>query len=212
MRGRHQQDMDGWRAMEKLSADALRDARVSRASDLGRTPSTCLPGRADRRYLMRVRQPFATRRNSSCAIQDVAAEVPAAFATAGQYRESVALRLEKSFEWQVENEENVIHTKSTASRPLTEEAIPSASKSPTRAPAPNPSEVPLGAIQDAEHLSSSRRRQRRIEPAHLSPQFPDSLRRRGEARAGRRTWSRTMSDLRAPVGLKKRRKDGHSCV
>ena len=48
------------------------------------------------------------------------------FDTARQYRESFdAFGSKKSFEWQqVENEEPVIHTKSSAAHPLTEQQIP----------------------------------------------------------------------------------------
>src|SRR5207253_10457149 len=63
----------------------------------------------------------------------------------------------KSFEWQqVENEEPVIHTKSTPARPLQEPEIPKRVKVPDYAkllPGPIQRFTMPAAIQDAEHLS-----------------------------------------------------------
>jgi hypothetical protein len=80
------------------------------------------------------------------------------FATARQYRESFdAYGSKKSFEWQqVENEEPVIHTRSTREVPLTEADIPQRVKIPDYAhllPEPIQKFTLPAAIQDAEHLS-----------------------------------------------------------
>jgi predicted dehydrogenase len=90
---------------------------------------------------------------------DVVAEVTRSlFDVARQYRESFdATGSKKSFEWQqVENEDPVIHTKSTPEQPLAEPEIPQKVKVPDYA-----HRLPEGirrftqpaAIQDADHLS-----------------------------------------------------------
>ena len=90
---------------------------------------------------------------------DVVAEVTRSlFDTARQYRESFdATGSKKSFEWQqVENEDPVIHTKSTPEHPLTEPEIPRRVKVPDYAhllPEPIRRFTQPSAIQDAEHLS-----------------------------------------------------------
>src|SRR5262249_14247660 len=90
---------------------------------------------------------------------DVCAEVTRSlFATARQYRESFdAYGSKKSFEWQqVENEDLVIHTKSTNTHPLSEPEIPGRGKVPDDAPlSPEPIRrfTQPAAIQDAEHVS-----------------------------------------------------------
>ena len=90
---------------------------------------------------------------------DVGAEVTRSlFDTARQYRESFdATGSKKSFEWQqVEGEDPVIHTKSTAAHPLTEAQIPTRVKVPDYAhllPEPIRTFTQPAAIQDAEHLS-----------------------------------------------------------
>jgi len=80
------------------------------------------------------------------------------FSTARQYRESFdAYGSTQSFEWQqVDGEEPVIHTKSTASRPLTEAQIPRRVHVPDyadRLPEPIRRFTQPAEIQDAEHLS-----------------------------------------------------------
>jgi hypothetical protein len=80
------------------------------------------------------------------------------FDTARQYRESFdVFGSKKSFEWQqVENEEPVIHTKSTPQHPLSEPEIPRRVKVPDYArflPEPIRRFTQPAAIQDAEHLS-----------------------------------------------------------
>ncbi len=90
---------------------------------------------------------------------DVVAEVTRSlFDTARQYRESFDVSgSKKSFEWQqVENEEPVIHTKSTREHPLSEPEIARRVKVPDyagRLPAGIRRFTQPSAIQDAEHLS-----------------------------------------------------------
>ena len=116
----------------------------------------------------RIREELIARYGSPFAIEtatfkikdsDVVAEVTRSlFDTARQYRESFdATGSAKSFEWQqVENEDPVIHTKSTPEHPLSEPEIPKRVKVPDYAHL-----LPEGirrftqpaAIQDAEHLS-----------------------------------------------------------
>jgi hypothetical protein len=80
------------------------------------------------------------------------------FNTARQYRESFdAYGSKKSFEWQqVDGEDPMIHTKSTAAAPLTEAQIPQSVKIPDYAhllPEPIQRFTQPASIQDAEHLS-----------------------------------------------------------
>ena len=90
---------------------------------------------------------------------DVCAEVTRSlFTVARQYRESFdAYGSKKSFEWQqVENEDPIIHTKSTSAHPLPEAQIPQRVKVPdyaSRLPEPIQRFTQPAAIQDAEHLS-----------------------------------------------------------
>src|SRR5262249_54891869 len=79
-------------------------------------------------------------------------------AGARQYRESFdATGSKRSFEWQqVENEEPVIHTKSSPEKPIPEPEIPKRVKVPDYAhllPEPIRRFTMPAAIQDAEHLS-----------------------------------------------------------
>ena len=80
------------------------------------------------------------------------------FDTARQYRESFdAYGSKQSFEWQqVENEQPVIHTKSTTAAPLSEADIPKRVAVPDYAhllPEPIRRFTQPAAIQDADHLS-----------------------------------------------------------
>ena len=89
---------------------------------------------------------------------DVCAEVTRSlFDVARQYRESFDVSgSKKSFEWQqIENEEPVIHTKSTPQQPLSEADIPKRVKVPDFAhmlPEPIQRFTMPAAIQDADHL------------------------------------------------------------
>src|SRR5205814_846685 len=113
----------------------------------------------------RIREELIGRYGSPFAIEtatftikgsDVVAEVTRSlFDTARQYRESFdAYGSKKSFEWQqVENEEPVIHTKSTKAHLLSEAEIPTRVKVPDYAhllPEPIRRFTQPAAIQDAE--------------------------------------------------------------
>ena len=137
LRGSHQQDMDGWPGLlGRPAADALRHAlRQPVPGDLRRasTPrasSATAPAASASELIPQVRQPVRHRDGDvqDRATRDVVAEVTRSlFDTARQYRESFDVYgVKKSFEWQqVEDEEPVIHTKSTTEQPLTERRSPS---------------------------------------------------------------------------------------
>jgi predicted dehydrogenase len=170
LRGSHQQDMDGWpdywpglppmwyathcvspclAILSKPGQPALADSVVCHGS-----------GRIREDLIGRYNSPFAVE-TATFTIKgsDVVAEVTRSlFDVARQYRESFDVSgSKKSFEWQqVENEEPVIHTKSTPEKPIAEPDIPQRVKVPDFAHL-----LPEGirrftqpaAIQDAEHLS-----------------------------------------------------------
>jgi len=117
-------------------------------------------GRIDEKLIPKYGSPFAIETATfKLRDSDVCAEVTRSlFNTARQYRESFdAYGSKKSFEWQqVENEEPVIHTKSTAAAPLSEPEIARRVKVPDYAhllPEPIRAFTQPAAIQDAEHLS-----------------------------------------------------------
>ncbi len=182
MRGSHQQDMDGWPGYwEGFPPMHYATHCVSPClAILGKHAEHVVchgSGRIDEHLIAKYGSPFAIETATfKLRDSDVAAEVTRSlFATARQYRESFDVYgSKKSLEWQqVENEEPVIHTKSTKDKPLTEAQIPERVKVPDYAhllPEPIQRFTLPAAIQDAEHLSFSR----------------------GEATAGRiRTWSTT---------------------
>jgi len=170
LRGSHQQDMDGWPGywegfppmhyathcvspclaiLSKPGKAALAESVVCHGS--GRIREDLIP---------KYGSPFAIETATfKIRDSDVCAEVTRSlFDTARQYRESFdATGAKKSFEWQqVENEEPVIHTKSTPQRPITEPEIPKRVKVPDYAhllPDPIRKFTQPAAIQDAEHLS-----------------------------------------------------------
>lgn len=170
LRGSHQQDMDGWPGywegfppmhyathcvspclaiLSKPGRPALADSVVCHGS-----------GRIREDLIKKYNSPFAIE-TATFTIKgsDVVAEVTRSlFDTARQYRESFDVTGSKaSFEWQqVENEEPVIHTKSSPEKPLTEAEIPMRTKVPdfaSRLPGPIQKFTMPAAIQDAEHLS-----------------------------------------------------------
>jgi predicted dehydrogenase len=117
-------------------------------------------GRIDEALVPKYGSPFAIETATfKLRDSDVCAEVTRSlFNTARQYRESFdAYGSKASFEWQqVENEEPVIHTKSTSERPLSEAEIPKRVKVPDYAhllPEPIQRFTQPSAIQDADHLS-----------------------------------------------------------
>jgi predicted dehydrogenase len=170
LRGSHQQDMDGWpdywpglppmwyathcvspclALLSKTGKPAHAESVVCHGS-----------GRIREELIGRYGSPFAIETATfKIKDSDVVAEVTRSlFDTARQYRESFdATGSKKSFEWQqVENEEPVIHTKSTPERPLQEPEIPKRVKVPdyaSRLPEPIRKFTQPAQIQDAEHLS-----------------------------------------------------------
>jgi predicted dehydrogenase len=170
LRGSHQQDMDGWpdywpglppmwyathcvspclALLSKPGQPALAESVVCHGS-----------GRIREELIPKYNSPFAVE-TATFKIKgsDVVAEVTRTlFDVARQYRESFdATGSKKSFEWQqVENEDPVIHTKSTPEKPVAEPDIPQRVKVPDYAhllPEPIRKFTMPAAIQDAEHLS-----------------------------------------------------------
>ncbi len=165
LRGSHQQDMDGW-------PDYWPGLPPMHYATHCVSPCLALLGKHAESVVChgsgRIREELISRYNSPFAVEtatfkirdsDVVAEVTRSlFDTARQYRESFdATGSKKSFEWQqVENEEPVIHTKSTPEKPLSEAQIPQRVKVPdyaSRLPGPIQRFTQPAAIQDAEHLS-----------------------------------------------------------
>lgn len=170
LRGSHQQDMDGWpdywpglppmhyathcvspclAILSKPGKNALAESVVCHGS-----------GRIRDDLIKRYNSPFAVETATfKIAGSDVVAEVTRSlFDTARQYRESFDVTgSKKSFEWQqVENEEPIIHTKSSTEKPLSEKEIPKRVKVPDFAqllPEPIRRFTQPAMIQDAEHLS-----------------------------------------------------------
>ena len=165
LRGSHQQDMDGWPDYwPGLPPMWYATHCVSPClAILGKHAQHVVchgSGRIREELIGRYGSPFAVE-TATFAIKDsdVAAEVTRTlFDVARQYRESFdATGSKKSFEWQqVENEDPVIHTKSTPDHPLTEPEIPKRVKVPDFAhllPEPIRRFTQPAAIQDADHLS-----------------------------------------------------------
>ena len=165
LRGSHQQDMDGWPAYwEGFPPMHYATHCVSPClALLGKHAEHVVchgSGRIDEALIPKYGSPFAIETATfKLRDSDVCAEVTRSlFATARQYRESFdAYGSKKSFEWQhVENEDPVIHTKSTPAKPLTEPQIPERVKVPDYArllPEPIRRFTQPAAIQDADHLS-----------------------------------------------------------
>jgi predicted dehydrogenase len=170
LRGSHQQDMDGWpdywpglppmwyatHCVSPCLAILSKPDYLAHAEKV-----VCFgSGRIREELIPKYGSPYAIETATfSIKGSDVCAEVTRSlFDTARQYRESFdAYGSKKSFEWQqVENEEPVIHTKSTPERPIAEPDIPKRVKVPDYAHL-----LPEGirrftqpaAIQDADHLS-----------------------------------------------------------
>ena len=165
LRGSHQQDMEGWPgywegfppmhyATHCVSPClALLDKDAEHVVCHG-------SGRIDEHLIPKYGSPFAIETATfKLRDSDVSAEVTRSlFATARQYRESFdAYGSKASFEWQqVENEEPLIHTRSSNGRPLTEAEIPRRVKVPDfahRLPESIRRFTQPAAIQDADHLS-----------------------------------------------------------
>jgi predicted dehydrogenase len=170
LRGSHQQDMDGWPGywpglppmhyathcvspclalLSKPGAPAHAESVVCHGS-----------GRIRDEYIPIYNSPFSYETATfKVRGSDVVAEVTRSlYDTARQYRESFdAYGSKKSFEWQqLENEEPVIHTKSSSEKPLTEDKVPQRVKVPDfahRLPEQIRKFTMPAAIQDADHLS-----------------------------------------------------------
>src|SRR5271167_2923021 len=165
LRGSHQQDMDGWpNYWPGLPPMHYATHCVSPClAILGKHAASVVchgSGRIREELIPRYNSPFAIETATfKIHDSDVVAEVTRSlFDTARQYRESFdATGSKKSFEWQqVENEDPVIHTKSTHLLPLGEPEIPRRVKVPDYAhllPEPIRRFTQPAAIQDAEHLS-----------------------------------------------------------
>jgi predicted dehydrogenase len=165
LRGSHQQDMDGW-------PDYWPGLPPMHYATHCVSPCLAILGKHAESVVChgsgRIREDLIGRYGSPFAIEtatfkikdyDVVAEVTRSlFDVARQYRESFDVTgSKKSFEWQqVENEEPVIHTKSTPQKPLQEPEIPRRTTVPDYAkllPGPIQRFTKPAAIQDAEHLS-----------------------------------------------------------
>jgi predicted dehydrogenase len=170
LRGSHQQDMDGWpdywpglppmwyatHCVSPCLAILSRPGKPALADAVSCYGS----GRIREELIGKYNSPFAVETATfSIKDSDVCAEVTRSlFDVARQYRESFDVTgSKKSFEWQqVENEDPVIHTKSTPEKPLPEPEIPKRVKVPDYAhllPEPIRRFTMPQAIQDAEHLS-----------------------------------------------------------
>src|SRR5919107_4946944 len=139
LRGSHQQDMAGWPGYwEGFPPMHYATHCVSPClAILGKHAEHVVchgSGRIDEALIPKYGGPFAIETATfRLRGSDVCAEVTRSlFNTARQYRESFDVYgSKKSFEWQqVEHEEPVIHTKSTADAPLTEAQIPARVKVP----------------------------------------------------------------------------------
>jgi predicted dehydrogenase len=165
LRGSHQQDMDGWPDYwPGLPPMWYATHCVSPClAILGKHAQSVVchgSGRIREELIGKYGSPFAIETATfTIKDSDVVAEVTRSlFDTARQYRESFdASGSKKSFEWQqVENEDPVIHTKSTSEHPLAEPEIPKRVKVPDYAhllPEPIRRFTQPASIQDAEHLS-----------------------------------------------------------
>jgi predicted dehydrogenase len=165
LRASHQQDMEGWPGYwEGFPPMHYATHCVSPCLALmGRHAEHVVchgSGRIAEALISKYASPFAIETATfKVRDSDVCAEVTRSlFNTARQYRESFDVYGSKqSFEWQqVEDEEPVIHTKSTRERPLSEGEIPKRVKVPDYAhllPESIRAFTQPSAIQDAEHLS-----------------------------------------------------------
>jgi predicted dehydrogenase len=170
LRGSHQQDMDGWPGYwEGFPPMHYATHCVSPClAILSKPGKAAMAQRVVCHGSGRIREELIPKYGSPFAIEtatftirdsDTCAEVTRSlFDTARQYRESFDVSgSKKSFEWQqVENEEPIIHTKSSPQRPIPESEIPKRVKIPDFAqllPESIRKFTQPAAIQDAEHLS-----------------------------------------------------------
>jgi predicted dehydrogenase len=165
LRGSHQQDMEGWPGYwEGFPPMHYATHCVSPCLALLGTHADHVvchgSGRIDEHLIPTYGSPFAVETATfTLRDSDVCAEVTRSlFNTARQYRESFDVYgSRQSFEWQqVEHEQPVLHTKSTADHPLTEAEIPRRVEVPDYAhllPESIRRFSQPAAIQDADHLS-----------------------------------------------------------
>jgi predicted dehydrogenase len=172
LRGSHQQDMDGWPGYwpglpPMWYATHCVSPCLAVLSDPAKGKSALAEsvvchgsGRIREEYISIYKSPFAIETATfKIGGSDVVAEVTRSlFDTARQYRESFDVTgSKKSFEWQqIENEEPILHTKSTPDRPLQEPEIPKRGKVPDFAhllPEPIRRFTQPAQIVDADHLS-----------------------------------------------------------
>ena len=165
LRGSHQQDMEGWPSYWEgfppmhYATHCVSPCLAILAKHAEHV-SCHGSGRIEESLVAKYGSPFAIETATfKLRDSDVCAEVTRSlFNTARQYRESFDVYgSAKSFEWQqVENEDPVIHTKSTNQHPRSEAEIPQRVKVPDYAhllPESIRRFTQPAAIQDAEHLS-----------------------------------------------------------
>jgi predicted dehydrogenase len=165
LRGSHQQDMDGWPDYwpglpPMWYATHCVSPCLAIVNKLAESVVCHGSGRIREDLVSRYGSPFAIETATfKIKDSDIVAEVTRSlFDTARQYRESFDVSgSKKSFEWQqVENEDPVIHTKSTPEHLLSEPEIVRRVKVPdyaSRLPEAIRRFTQPAAIQDAEHLS-----------------------------------------------------------
>ena len=170
LRGSHQQDMDGWPDYWPglppmwYATHCVSPCLALLSSEgkpmLAEAVSCYGSGRIREELVPKYGSPYAVETATfSIKGSDVCAEVTRSlFDTARQYRESFdAYGSKQSFEWQqVEDQQPVIHVKSTDEHPVPEPKIPRRVEVPDFAhllPGPIQSFTTPGKIEDAEHLS-----------------------------------------------------------
>ncbi len=225
LRGSHQQDMDGWPDYwPGLPPMWYATHCVSPClAILGKHAESVVchgSGRIREELIARYGSPFAIETATfKIKDSDVVAEVTRSlFDTARQYRESFdAYGSKKSFEWQqVEDEEPVIHTKSTPEQPLSEPEIPRRVKVPDYAhllPEPIRRFTTKGVYDPGRRapVVPPGRRPRRLAPAP-GPRLPERRPGRAAGPARRRDLGQLDDGrpLRPRVGHEGRREDRHS--
>ena len=222
LRASHQQDMDGWPGYwPGLPPMHYATHCVSPCLALvGKHAEHVVchgSGRIDEELIRNTAVHSRSRpRRSSFAIRTCAEVTRSLFDTARQYRESFdAYGSKKSFEWQqVEDEDPVIHTKSTPEHPVG--AGDSAARQSARLrEAAAGADPPLhAACRDPGRrppVVPPGRRPRRLAPAPR-PQLPDGLRRSAARDAGRRDVGELDDgrNLRARIGAQGGREDRDS--
>ena len=223
LRGSHQQDMDGWpNYWPGLPPMWYATHCVSPClALLGKHAESVVchgSGRIREELIPKYGSPFAVETATfKIKDSDVVAEVTRSlFDVARQYRESFdATGSKKSFEWQqVENEDPVIHTKSTPEQPLAEPEIPQKVKVPDYAqllPEAIRRFTQPAAIQDAD---TSRSCKAAATAAHIrTSSMPCWRHPRRTPRPARRRDLRQLDDgrpLRPRIGHERRRARGDS--